>query len=572
MYHVLFLLFRRLRRPITVIIIVYGISILGLTLIPGQDNFGNPWQMDFFHAFYFVSFMGSTIGFGEIPYPFTPEQRLWVIFTIYATVISWLYSIGTIFKLFQDANFNRLVKRTRFNYRVGRLHQSFYIVCGFGATGSRIVRQLNSHGIKTVVLDASRQLIDQLESEELSLSVPYLCDDASHPDVLELAGINSNLCIGVLALTANDHTNLTIAIASKLANPNRVVISRTQCQETTDNLASFGTDYIIDPFKIFASNLLLTIQEPYKQILHNMIINPRHNVWMSPHQNMKGLWVICGYGRLGKALHKLFQEHEIEMTFIEIDPVGTEAPGGTIVGTGTQAKTLLKAGLKNAVGIIAGTPDDADNLSIIITARQIKPDLITVARQNDTFNKPVFRAAELNVLVESGRIISNEIYILLRTPLLNEFFKLLAQESEDWTRALIVSINKKIEYSEVDAWTLTISKYESLAVYDAIDEGISIKIGHLISDPRNRKTPLPAVPLLLKRDNNFQLLPNDDTKLRHNDQILFCGEESAQTYMRWASNNHNVMRFIRNGRGEPDGWLWRWLTEKKRARQNKLIE
>jgi hypothetical protein len=42
--------------------------------------------------------------------------------------------------------------------------------------------------------------------------------------------------------------------------------------------------------------------------------------------------------------------------------------------------------------------------------------------------------------------------------------------------------------------------------------------------------------------------------------------------MRWSSNNHNIMRVIKDGRGEPDGWLWRWLSKKKRARQNKLIE
>ena len=51
--------------PLLVLIGVYSVSILGLVLIPGQDDQGMPWRMNFFHAFYFVSFMGSTIGFGS---------------------------------------------------------------------------------------------------------------------------------------------------------------------------------------------------------------------------------------------------------------------------------------------------------------------------------------------------------------------------------------------------------------------------------------------------------------------------------------------------------------------------
>ena len=101
MDNIVFLIFRRMRPPLITLSLVYAISILGLTLIPGQDNDGNVWHMDFFHAFYFVSFMSTTIGFGEIPYAFTDAQRMWVIFTIYATVISWIYAIGTLLSLIQ---------------------------------------------------------------------------------------------------------------------------------------------------------------------------------------------------------------------------------------------------------------------------------------------------------------------------------------------------------------------------------------------------------------------------------------------------------------------------------------
>ena len=50
MYNLLYLLLRRMRTPLIVVILAYAISILGLVLIPGMDDQGNPWRMSCFHA------------------------------------------------------------------------------------------------------------------------------------------------------------------------------------------------------------------------------------------------------------------------------------------------------------------------------------------------------------------------------------------------------------------------------------------------------------------------------------------------------------------------------------------
>ena len=131
---IFYLLLRRLRMPLLVLISVYSISILGFVLIPGQDDQGNVWQMSFFHAFYFVSFMGSTIGFGEIPYAFTDAQRFWAIVAIYGTVISWLYGIGTMLAIIQDNAFQRLLVESQFKRRVKNIAEPFYLICGYGDT------------------------------------------------------------------------------------------------------------------------------------------------------------------------------------------------------------------------------------------------------------------------------------------------------------------------------------------------------------------------------------------------------------------------------------------------------
>jgi hypothetical protein len=95
MQNVIYVLLRRLRAPLMVLICAYAVAVLGFAIIPGVDGQGRPYQVDFLHAFYIVSYTATTIGFGEIPYPFTAAQRLWSILTLYATVISWVYALGS---------------------------------------------------------------------------------------------------------------------------------------------------------------------------------------------------------------------------------------------------------------------------------------------------------------------------------------------------------------------------------------------------------------------------------------------------------------------------------------------
>ena len=567
--HVIYLFLRRLRVPMITIVVVYSISILGFVLIPGVDDQGNPWRMDFFHAFYFVSFMGTTIGFGEIPYPFTTAQRFWTVYTIYATVIGWLYSITKILALFQEQSFIRLLKHNKFGRKVRAIRNPFYLVCGYGVTGSRLVHRLYEEGIQPVVIDIDHRVIEAMETDQIGLGVPAITGDAADPSLLNTAGLRLKNCACVIALTDDDHTNLAVSIDSKLVFPERKVISRTESPGTTANLASFGTDHIIDPFYIFAEYFVDSVTRPYRFIVKDLIFNPHHKVLPSPHQLTEGHWVVCGYGRFGKALEEACKGQQISMTFIDPDPDLNNAPDGTLEEAGTEAETLLRAGIENSVGIIAGTNDDADNLSIIITARQLKADLITVARQNLAANKPVFRAANINMIMEPGRIIADEIFVLIKTPLLIEFVGLLRLRDEAWCRDLLQKIGATIEDRPLDTWTVDVSPQGAPAIYEALQRGRLVRVGFLCRDPRNRERGLPILPLMIKRGDEYILLPEPEVRVERGDQILLAGQGSAEIFMKWITDNQNVLRYVRSGLEAPGGTVWRWLGQLRRRRLSK---
>ena len=572
MNHIFFTVFRRLRKPLITLIVVYAVSILGLVLIPGVDDQGRPWQMSFFHAFYFVSFMGSTIGFGEVPYPFTEAQRMWTLFCIYGTVVAWLYGIGKVLALFQDQAFNRQVRRFSFARSVRRIHEPFYLVCGYGVTGHLVVKQLVERGIRAVVIDIDRDRIDALESDPLPINIHGLCDDAAEPQALKDAGLLNPHCRGVLALTNHDAVNLAIAIATKLLakQQQRPVICRSESQTTTANLASFGTDRIIDPFVTYADYLAMALHSPYKHLIVDWLTNPEHRSLKSAYQKTQGRWVICGYGRFGRALHHSFEGKPVSLTIIDDHPKPDGLELDFVQGLGTEAVTLKQARIEGAVGLVAGTGNDANNLSIIMTALELNPKLMTVARQNLNNNAPVFEAARTDLVMEPARIIANHILSMIKTPLVLEFLNLLREQEEVWARQLLNRMSELVGDQELDSWDFEIDAEDAPALLEDLQQGETIRLGDVLKDPRERGRKLTVIPLMLKRGNQYTLLPEVELRLEAGDRLLLCGQSRCRSQMEWTLLNGNVLDHVL-GKPLQGGWLARqvraWLLARQQDHQ-----
>jgi voltage-gated potassium channel len=560
MQNLIYLLLRRMRLPLIVVITTYAISILGLVLIPGVDDEGNPWRMDFFHAIYFVSFLGSTIGFGEIPYPFTDAQRMWTTFIIYGAVVSWLYAIGSVLTLIQDPAVRRVLASSAFARKVRSRQEPFYLVCGYGDAAYWLVRELTERGFHCVVIEKDQQKILGLQVEDLHDDVPGLCADATDSNVLITAGLNHPACQGVIGLTGDDHANLTIAITSKLLAPELPVICRSNSEDAAANMGSFGTDHIVDPFEIFASRFAMMFHAPSMYLVYEWM-TAVHNAPLTelktpPH----GSWILCGYGRFGKAVREYLSREGIETRLVEADLDLTRAPEGTIEGRGTEADTLLEADVKGAAGIIAGTDNDSNNLSILITARDLNSKLFTVGRQTHRGNDAIFRAADINLTMQPATIAAQHILGLILAPLLDDFLRLANEQDEAWANVLVSRVAGVVDEVAPETWDVDISPAHAPAVFDSLIQEQETRLQHICSDPRDREIALRCVPLLLKRDGAPYLLPDADQELKSGDRLLFCGRKEAQEQMSHIVHDQRAIDYTRTGVDRPSGILWRWLT------------
>lgn len=562
MDNIIYLIFRRMRVPLLVLLVAYSIAVLGLVLIPGEDANGNPWHMGFFHAFYFVSFMATTIGFGEIPYEFTDAQRMWVLYSIYSTVIVWIYAIGNLLTLFQDHTFRQAMVERQFARRIKHLREEFYIICGYGETGRALVCDLTERDQHAVVVDIDENRVNLLSLENLRQYVPGLSADAARPLHLQEAGLEHPLCAGVVALTNVNEVNLKIALTSKLLRPKLKVICRADSHDIEKNMASFGTDYIIDPFDTFARHLAIALQAPGLHQLQNWLTAISDTERAEPIKPPnKGLWVLCGYGRFGKALYQRLKSEGLEVIVVEAVPDVTGEPvEGCIKGRGTEADTLQEAQIERAVGLVAGTNDDTNNLSIIMTAKKMNSDLFIVARQNNIDNKAIFDAVKADMIMHDSSIIANKVRVLLGTPLLFEFISLAQHENDAWASVLIQRIAALGGSVVPEIWEICINEEQAPAVVDTLSKGRLVTLQQLIQDPRDRDRSLPSLPLMRISQNTRDLMPVLSTELKLGDKLLFCGLYCAEYRMRWILQHPYSLAYILTGDAQPQGKIWKLLN------------
>lgn len=325
-------------------------------------------------------------------------------------------------------------------------------------------------------------------------------------------------------------------------------------------MASFGTDYIVDPFDTFAQHLSLALQTPCIHLLQEWITGVAHAKLPEPlFPPRKGLWVLCGYGRFGKAVYRRLQQQGLETVVIESDPKAMRAPAGSVVGRGTEAETLRQARIESAVGLVAGTNHDVDNLSIIMTARELNPNLFVILRQNLKANDPIAEAVRADMVMHPSSIIANRIRVLLATPLLAEFVAAAQYEEEPWAREIVSRVLGLVSDEVPHVWEVTVDREDAFAVAGVLRSGREVTVGNLLSDPRERDRKLGCIVLMLRRTEARILLPSEEEELREGDRLLFCGRYSAHPKMEWTLQNEHALAYVRTGSSAPKGWVWRFV-------------
>jgi voltage-gated potassium channel len=555
----IFLVLRRMRAPLIILILIFAVTVLGLTLIPGQDAQGRPHRLSFFDAFYFMAYTASTIGFGELPYPFTTPQRMWVLISIFVTVIGWAYAIGTLLTLLQDRAFRNALAMQRFTRKVHRLREPFLLIAGYGNTGELLGRSWDALGRGFVAIDVLPDRIDSLDVIQYNADVPGLVADACNPSHLEAAGLNHPYCEGVVALTNDDEANLAVTMSAALLRPGLPVIARTVSPAIEDRMQAFGTPTVVNPFDRFGDHLRLAVKAPVTyQLLSWLEGGPGSELPKRSVPPSKGRWVVCGYGRFGQELTSDLRDDGHEVTIVDSDPAHSHHPL-IVIGDASEPTVMARAEVEQAVGFVAGTNNDTTNLSLVAAARRRNPQLFAAARQNQPANAALFAAMKIDLLLVPSQVVAREAYARLSTPLLWRFLQEMPAKGEAWALELLEHLTAQCGERMPDLWKVRLNPTDAPALSRWLDSG-DLVLGDLTRDPQDRDQRLSATALMLLHDDETTLCPDPELQLAAGDEVLFVGRPSARRAMETTMTSQAGAAYVVVGARVPAGWVWRKVT------------
>lgn len=542
----LFLILQKMRAPFLVLIVTYTVAIIGLVSIDGIDNNGDPYRMTIFDAFYFISYTATTIGFGETPYTFTYEQRIWVSMIIYFTVIGWFYSIGSLISLIQDKVLRKELAKNRFIRQVKNLNENFFIILGYNSMTKKIIGKSLKKGFRVVVIEKNENKVGDLHLQSYTPLVHVFQADIHDPNAIESAGIRSPYCKGLVSLFEDDSLNLRIAITAKLINPKVPLAIKSTTTNLTENLKDVGVEIIENPFDIISDQIDLSLNSPSAHQLAKWIFN-LDTLENQPLKLPRGKYIVCGYGRMGKEIYKVLEKNKIEASFIEIDPakVSRFNHHDIIIADADDKDILIEQGIKEASVIIAGTNNDTTNLSLLATAKKLNPDIVTIARENELENYSIFQYSNIDYIFMPSRILIHKTINALVNPMSDKFFYLLKKQTEAFSAELMEKLIKNIG-EEPEIYELKIDDGSAFAIVESLSENKTVHLKHLLLRRDDNTKTNAAMVLLLQRGNTLSLLPSEDTQLEIGDQLLFATDHASINDIEYIAQNKIELAYVTN--------------------------
>lgn len=153
-------------------------------------------------------------------------------------------------------------------------------------------------------------------------------------------------------------------------------------------------------------------------------------------EKLSGHVIICGYGRNGRQAAHLLKKHGKRFVVIESDTRITEAlthkfSDLVISGDATQDELLISAGILRASALITTLPQDAANLFIVLTARNLNSKLTIISRASDDGSDTKLKIAGANNVIMPDKVGGAHMASLVMKPDVMEFIDHITAQGGD---------------------------------------------------------------------------------------------------------------------------------------------
>lgn len=217
-------------------------------------------------------------------------------------------------------------------------------------------------------------------------------------------------------------------------------------------------------------------------------------------KKMEGHVIICGYGRNGKQASSELSELGKKFIIIEknekiVSQIKDNSSYTFLYGDAVHEEDLEKAGIKTASSLITTLPNDADNLFIVLSARELNPNLKIISRASEDHSDTKLRRAGADNVIMPDKIGGQRMA------------KLVAQaDIVEFIEGIMLQGHKDVNLEEIDC-----AKINGFVSGKSIGElGVRNKSGANVIG-------------IKKEDGNYIYNPSSDYLLQDKDKIFVIG-------------------------------------------------
>ena len=146
---------------------------------------------------------------------------------------------------------------------------------------------------------------------------------------------------------------------------------------------------------------------------------------------LSGHQIICGYGRVGRQVAEEFALDGVLFVVIDQDPDLIEDCLGhgypALLGEASDDETLQEAGISKARGLVAAVDSDAENVFVVLSARNLNPKLHIVARTSSDASASKLQIAGADRTISPYSVGGRRLASLATQPVVVDFLDIVTR-------------------------------------------------------------------------------------------------------------------------------------------------
>lgn len=196
----------------------------------------------------------STVGYREVhPLSVWGQQFTAAFIVASVALVAWVVWSGM--ELVLRGQIAHVWERRR-RFKMLSEMREHYIICGYGEMGREVVAQLRRHRVPVVVVETREEVAGELQE----LGIPYVEGNATHDEVLELAGLSR--ARGLVAVTNTDEDNVYIVLSARVLRPDLHIVARAESPGTQVKLTRAGANNVLSPHVTGGREIAAAILRP----------------------------------------------------------------------------------------------------------------------------------------------------------------------------------------------------------------------------------------------------------------------------------------------------------------------